>query len=218
MVKFMIFLALPGQGQNVVYEAQHKPPMFRPCSRLLHNLTREDQSKRNARRFSRFPKNLMSRGAEEETVAWRYFYRDVVPFAAMVTIKCVMVGSNTLFKAATLRGLSFYVSVFYTCAVATLTLLPLSLIFGRSRTLPSANSPVFFKIVLLALIGFVSLIAGCKRIEYSSPTLASAMSNTPAFTFTLAVIFRIMKILTNHKQENNLSNFTTQLGHHHVGR
>jgi drug/metabolite transporter (DMT)-like permease len=37
----------------------------------------------------------------------------------------------------------------------------------------------------------MSLIVGCKGIEYSSPTLASAISNlTPAFTFTLAVIFR----------------------------
>ncbi|KAF8075375.1 hypothetical protein N665_1099s0001 [Sinapis alba] len=36
-------------------------------------------------------------------------------------------------------------------------------------------------------------MAGCKGIEYSSPTLSSAISNlTPAFTFTLAVILRII--------------------------
>ncbi|KAL1200364.1 WAT1-related protein [Cardamine amara subsp. amara] len=137
----------------------------------------------------------MTRGAREPTVAWRYLYRDGVPFTAMVAVECFSVGSNTLFKAATLRGLSFYVFVLYTYLGATIVLLPLSLIFGRSRRLPSAKSPVFFKIFLLALIGFMSLIAGCKGIEYSSPTLASAMSNlTPAFTFTLAVIFRMEQV------------------------
>ncbi|CAF1860103.1 unnamed protein product [Brassica napus] len=108
------------------------------------------------------------REAREETVAWRYFSRDVLPFAAMFTVECTTVGASTLYKAASSRGLSFYVFVFYSYLVSTLVLLPLSLIFGR----------------------FMSHIASCKGIEYSSPTLASAISNlTPAFTFTLAVIF-----------------------------
>ncbi|VVB09354.1 unnamed protein product [Arabis nemorensis] len=136
------------------------------------------------------------RGAGEETVAWRRFKRDVVPFVAMFVVECTTVGSNTLYKAATLRGLNFYVFVFYSYVVATLLLLPLSLIFGRSSRLPSAKSPLFFKIFLLGLTGFMSTIAGCKGIEYSSPTLASAMSNlTPAFTFTLAVIFRMEQVV-----------------------
>ncbi|CAA7027989.1 unnamed protein product [Microthlaspi erraticum] len=131
-----------------------------------------------------------------ETVAWRYFNRDVLPFGAMIVVECTAVGSNTLYKAASLRGLSFYVFVFYMFAVATLVLLPLSLIFGRSRRLPSAKSPVFFNIFLLALFGFMAMIAGCKGIEYSSPTLSSAISTlTPAFTFTLAVIFRMEQVV-----------------------
>ncbi|CAN6831869.1 unnamed protein product [Brassica oleracea] len=135
------------------------------------------------------------RGAREETVAWRYFSRDVVPFAAMFTVECTTVGANTLYKAASLRGLSFYVFVFYSYLVSTLLLLPLSLIFGRSSRLPPAKSPLFFKIFILGLLGFMSQIAACKGIEYSSPTLASAISNlTPAFTFTLAVIFRMEQV------------------------
>lgn len=135
------------------------------------------------------------RGTREETVAWRYFRRDVLPFAAMFTVECTTVGSNTLYKAASLNGLSFYVFVFYSYLVSTLLLLPLSLIFGRSRRLPPAKSPLFFKIFILGLLGFMSQIAGCKGIEYSSPTLASAISNlTPAFTFTLAVIFRMEQV------------------------
>uniref|UniRef100_A0A1J3HEE6 WAT1-related protein n=2 Tax=Noccaea caerulescens TaxID=107243 RepID=A0A1J3HEE6_NOCCA len=132
----------------------------------------------------------------EETVAWRYFYRDVLPFAAMFAVECAAVGSNTLYKAATLRGLKFYVFIFYSYAISTLVLLPVFLIFGRSRRLPSAKSPLFFKLFLLGLFGFMSQMACYKGIEYSSPTLASAMSNlTPAFTFTLAVIFRMEKVV-----------------------
>ncbi|KAL0737046.1 hypothetical protein Bca4012_013256 [Brassica carinata] len=135
-----------------------------------------------------------------ETVAWRHINRDVLPFAAMIAVECVTVGSTTLYKAAALRGLSFYVFVFYSYVVSTLVLLPLSLIFGRSTRLPSAKSPVFFKIFLLALLGFVSMIAGCKGVEYSSPTLASAISTLmPAFTFTLAVVFRLRHFLTVQK-------------------
>ncbi|CAN7136562.1 unnamed protein product [Brassica rapa subsp. narinosa] len=131
-----------------------------------------------------------------ETVAWRYFSRDVVPFAAMIAVECTTVGSSTLFKAATLRGFSFYVFVFYSYVVATLVLFTLSLIFGRKRRLPSAKSPLFFKIFLLTLLGLTSRIAGCKGIEYSSPTLSSAISNlTPSFTFMLAVFFRMEQVM-----------------------
>ncbi|CAH8380286.1 unnamed protein product [Eruca vesicaria subsp. sativa] len=137
----------------------------------------------------------MEREAEEKTVALRYFCKDVVPFAAMVSVECVMVGSNTLFKAANLRGLSFYVYIFYSYVVATIVLLPLSLIFGRSRRLPSAKFPVFVKIFFLALLGLMSGLVGLKGVEYSSPTLSSAISNlTPAFTFTLAIIFRMEQV------------------------
>ncbi|XP_018482641.2 WAT1-related protein At5g40240 isoform X1 [Raphanus sativus] len=136
------------------------------------------------------------RGKGEDTVAWRYFHRDVVPFAAMFAVECSTVGSNTLYKAATLRGLNFYVFIFYSYAASTLVLLPLSLIFGRSKNLPSAKSPIFFKMFLLGLFGCMAQMVGFKGVEQSSPTLSSAMSNlTPAFTFTLAVIFRMEQVV-----------------------
>ncbi|RID65871.1 hypothetical protein BRARA_D01043 [Brassica rapa] len=132
----------------------------------------------------------------EETVAWRYFHRDVVPFAAMFAVECSTVGSNTLYKAASLRGLNFYVFIFYSYAASTLVLLPLALIFGRSKKLPSAKSPLFFKMFLLGLFGCMAQMVGFKGVEQSSPTLSSAMSNlTPAFTFTLAVIFRMEQVV-----------------------
>uniref|UniRef100_A0A0D3C039 WAT1-related protein n=1 Tax=Brassica oleracea var. oleracea TaxID=109376 RepID=A0A0D3C039_BRAOL len=132
----------------------------------------------------------------EETVAWRYFHRDVVPFAAMFAVECSTVGSNTLYKAASLRGLNFYVFIFYSYAASTLVLLPLALIFGRSKKLPSAKSPLFFEMLLLGLFGCMAQMVGFKGVEQSSPTLSSAMSNlTPAFTFTLAVIFRMEQVV-----------------------
>ncbi|KAJ4834622.1 hypothetical protein Tsubulata_014945 [Turnera subulata] len=44
-------------------------------------------------------------------------------------------------------------------------------------------------------MGIVAQLVGFKAVEYSSPTLASAMSNlVPAFTFTLALIFRMERL------------------------
>ncbi|CAG7906539.1 unnamed protein product, partial [Brassica rapa] len=140
-------------------------------------------------------KSVMRR-TEEETVAWRYFHRDVVPFAAMFAVECSTVGSNTLYKAASLRGLNSYVFIFYSYAASTIVLLPLVLIFGRSKKLPSAKSPLFFKMFLLGIFGCMARMVGFKGVEQSSPTLSSAMSNlTPAFTFTLAVIFRMEQVV-----------------------
>ncbi|KAF3554538.1 hypothetical protein F2Q69_00016159 [Brassica cretica] len=136
------------------------------------------------------------RGTGEDTVAWRYFHRDVVPFAAMFAVECSTVGSNTLYKAASLRGLNSYVFIFYSYAASTIVLLPLVLIFGRSKKLPSAKSPLFFKMFLLGIFGCMARMVGFKGVEQSSPTLSSAMSNlTPAFTFTLAVIFRMEQVV-----------------------
>lgn len=57
-------------------------------------------------------------------MAKRYCYKDLVPFGAMVTMECVNVALNTLFKAATLKGMSYHVFVVYAYAVAAIVLLP----------------------------------------------------------------------------------------------
>lgn len=59
------------------------------------------------------------------------FYKDVVPFAAMVAAECATVGSNTGFKAATARGMSYYVFTLYVCVAAAVVLIPFALIFHR---------------------------------------------------------------------------------------
>ncbi|KAK9052424.1 hypothetical protein SSX86_029053 [Deinandra increscens subsp. villosa] len=121
-----------------------------------------------------------------------YCYRDVLPYAAMVTMECTNVGLNTLYKAATLRGMSYHVFVVYSYAVAAFLLLPAPFFSNRSRVLPPVNISIVSKIGLLGIIGCTSQIMGYTGIIYSSPTLASAISNlVPAFTFILALIFRM---------------------------
>ncbi|KAB1211740.1 hypothetical protein CJ030_MR6G023245 [Morella rubra] len=124
-------------------------------------------------------------------MAQSYFYKDVLPFSAMVAAECTNVILNILFKAATLKGLSNYVFNAYSFAVSTLVLLPAVFIFRRRTGLSRLKFPLLCRIFLLGVIGVVARICGYKGIEYSSPTLASAIGNlTPAFTFILAVIFR----------------------------
>ncbi|KAL5793132.1 hypothetical protein ACOSP7_001726 [Xanthoceras sorbifolium] len=123
-----------------------------------------------------------------------YFNRVVVPFTALVAMECTTVGLNTLYKAAALRGMSYHVFMVYDYAVAALLLLPAPFFTLRSRVVPPLTLSILCKIGLIGLIGCASQIVGLKGINYSSPTLASAISNlTPAFTFILAIIFRMEK-------------------------
>ncbi|KAL4653529.1 hypothetical protein ACB092_01G310300 [Castanea dentata] len=125
-------------------------------------------------------------------MAWRNCYKDALPFSAMVATECINVGLNILYKASTLKGLGFYVFILYSSAIGTLVLLPLAFIFRGTAGLPTIKWPLINRILLLVLIGFIAQLCGYKGIEYSSPTLASAISNlSPAFTYILAVIFRM---------------------------
>ncbi|KAG2714485.1 hypothetical protein I3760_03G028900 [Carya illinoinensis] len=124
-----------------------------------------------------------------------YFYKDVLPFFAMFACESINVVLNVLFKAATLKGLSYHVFMACSYAVSTLVLLPLAVFSGRRAGLPALELSLLYRIFLLGLFGYGAQICGYKGIEYSSPTLASAISNlTPAFTFILAVIFRMEQL------------------------
>ncbi|KAG7016175.1 WAT1-related protein, partial [Cucurbita argyrosperma subsp. argyrosperma] len=125
-----------------------------------------------------------------------YLMEAALPFPAMISMECINVGLNTLFKSATASGMSHHVFVVYSYSLAALLLLPSPFISRRSRRLPPLSFSVLSKIALLGLIGSSSQIMGYTGINYSSPTLASAISNlVPAFTFILAVIFRMEKVV-----------------------
>ncbi|GMN34022.1 hypothetical protein TIFTF001_046768, partial [Ficus carica] len=117
--------------------------------------------------------------------------KDVLPFLAIAVVESTTVGLHTLYKAATLKGLKFFVYLTYSYVLGTLLLLPLSFIFFR-RGLPSFKLPVLYRLILLSVIGFSSRICGYKGLEYSSPSLSSTIDTLmPAFTFFLAVVFRM---------------------------
>ena len=52
------------------------------------------------------------------------FYEDVLPVVVIIGIECSDTGLFTLFKAATLKGMSDHVFVAYAYAIATTVLLP----------------------------------------------------------------------------------------------
>lgn len=68
----------------------------------------------------------------------------LLPFAAMVVVECLDVGLTTLSKAAMSKGMSHYVFVVYSNALATLILIPSSFIIHRSSPCPSTNPHAFF--------------------------------------------------------------------------
>ncbi|KAJ7970880.1 WAT1-related protein [Quillaja saponaria] len=129
-------------------------------------------------------------------MALRHCYKDVLPFSALVTAECTIVGLTILFKLASFKGLNYYVFVAYTYVMATIFLLPFAFInFRRATGLPSLNWFFLGRVFLLGPIGFICQLFSYKGIEYSSPTLASVISNLiPTFTFILAIVFRMEKI------------------------
>ncbi|CAH2045093.1 unnamed protein product [Thlaspi arvense] len=122
--------------------------------------------------------------------------RDTVLLTAMLATETGNVAMNTLFKAATSKGLNSYTFLVYSYLIGSLLLLLPSHFFSyRSRSLPPLSFSILCKIGLLGLLGSTYLITGFIGIEYSNPILASAISNiNPAITFILAVIFRMEKV------------------------
>ncbi|KAL9684107.1 hypothetical protein QQ045_021539 [Rhodiola kirilowii] len=120
---------------------------------------------------------------------------NLVPFAAMVASECLDVGLTTISKSAMSKGMSHFVFVVYSNALATLILLPIFFFPHRIKR-PPITFHHLCKFFLLGLTG-ITIVQNCvfTGVNYSSPTLASAMSNAvPAYTFTLAVIFRMEKV------------------------
>ncbi|WZZ74239.1 hypothetical protein YC2023_085609 [Brassica napus] len=120
----------------------------------------------------------------EAVSLWR---REATFLTAMLASETGIVGLNTLFKAATSKGLNSYSFLGYSYLLASLLLLPSHLFSNRSRSLPPLSFSILCKIGLLGLVGSTYVITSYIGVKYSNPTLASAISNiTPALTFILA--------------------------------
>ncbi|XVF16468.1 hypothetical protein REPUB_Repub10bG0033400 [Reevesia pubescens] len=124
-----------------------------------------------------------------------YCYKDVLPVTAMVAVECSNVVLNILFKAASSKGLTYNIFLAYSYALATLVLLPLIIFLIRKPGLPPFKFPLISRLCLLGIVGFSCQLCVYKGLELGSPTLSSAISNlVPAFTFILAVFFRMEKV------------------------
>ncbi|TYI63611.1 hypothetical protein E1A91_D09G030100v1 [Gossypium mustelinum] len=119
----------------------------------------------------------------------------VLPCIAMVAVECSTVIATILIKAASVKGMSYFVFTAYCYILGTLVFLLLVSLFKRKSVLPQLKFPLFSRIFLIGLFGFSGQLCMYKGLQLSSPTLASTISNlTPVFTFILAVFFRIEKV------------------------
>ncbi|KAL6351287.1 hypothetical protein AAG906_035079 [Vitis piasezkii] len=110
----------------------------------------------------------------------------------MLTIESLEMGLNTISKAAMSRGMSNFVFVVYSNACAIPFLLLCCLLFHRRKPPPPLTTSILCKIFVLGLISCSIQMFMYVGIRYSSPTLASAMTDlVPAFTFILAIITRM---------------------------
>lgn len=139
---------------------------------------------------------------------------EVVPYAAMLIMECISVGGGTLSKAAMSKGMSHFVFVFYTHALSFLLIFAICLIFHREKWAPLNFSicKFFFICLLGSTINPNCFYAG---IDYSSPTLGAGMRNLiPAFTFLLAVIFRMetLNLRSRTSQVKIVATFLTIFG------
>ncbi|KAL5759761.1 hypothetical protein ACOSP7_018268 [Xanthoceras sorbifolium] len=120
--------------------------------------------------------------------------KNSLPFFGMVIVILAQVSILEVMKAAMSKGKNKYVIMVYSDALSIIILLVCCLIKHRSER-PALTFSTLCKFFLLSLIGCLMQIFAYVGIEYSSPTLATAMSNlVPAFTFILAIIFRMEKL------------------------
>ncbi|XP_030449687.1 WAT1-related protein At5g40240-like [Syzygium oleosum] len=113
----------------------------------------------------------------------------------LVVIEFLEQGLSTMSKAAMSRGMSNFVFVAYSNALAIFFLFSASILFYRKRRLPRLTISIALRIFLLGLIATCLQLLMYVGIGYSSPTLASVMTDlAPAFTFILALVSRMEKI------------------------
>ncbi|CAN1852768.1 WAT1-related protein At3g28050 [Linum perenne] len=113
----------------------------------------------------------------------------------MIMAECAQVGLMIVSKQVMSQGMSSFIFVLYSNFLASLVILPFSLIFHRFDRRPPITFPILCGIFVLGLFGFLAQAFGYAGINLSSPTLATALLNLiPGFTFILAVTFRMEKL------------------------
>ncbi|KAF5477945.1 hypothetical protein F2P56_004549 [Juglans regia] len=128
-------------------------------------------------------------------------------YGAMILIQFAYGGANILTKIALEKGLNQLVFVVYRHIIAMLLLGPFAYVLERKHRPPLSFS-VITKIFLLASFGTtIHLNVYYAGLAYTSPTVASALSNVvPCLTFLIAVILRMetVKITSTRGQAKML--------------
>ncbi|KAJ7943608.1 WAT1-related protein [Quillaja saponaria] len=116
------------------------------------------------------------------------------------------VGVNTLSKAAMKRGMNDFLFVLYSNVFAICVLLPSCFIFHRKGNCPPLTWDILSRFFIIGLLSCSTQMLKFSGIGYSSPTLASAISDLiPAYTFILAIVFRMEKLdlrATSHRAKS----------------
>ncbi|XP_037495597.1 WAT1-related protein At5g40240-like isoform X2 [Jatropha curcas] len=129
----------------------------------------------------------------------------IVPFLGMVMAVLAQASDMVISKAAMSKGISRHVLLVYSYALSSLILLPISIFSHRSDLHPLCF-PLLSSFFLLALIGFSGQALNYAGVQFSSPTLGTAMLNlVPAFTFIFALLFRMEKL--DLKSSSSLAKF-----------
>ncbi|KAM3202949.1 hypothetical protein P3L10_030575 [Capsicum annuum] len=102
------------------------------------------------------------------------------------------VGLAVVAKVALSTGMTTFIFTFYSSALSTLVLIPLSFFFHRSA-IPPLWPTFLYGFFLLGLMGYFLDTSGwILGLQYSSPVLSTAIVQLiPGFTFILAVILRM---------------------------
>ncbi|KAI4328309.1 hypothetical protein L6164_020672 [Bauhinia variegata] len=120
---------------------------------------------------------------------------EVLPFIVMVIMEGCTIGLTIMAKTVITNGMSPFVFIVYTNALASLVLFPCSF-FSRSKDRkskqPPFTLPLFTRFLFLGLAGITMIQTfSFVGLSYSSPILVCAMGHLiPAFNFLLSVILR----------------------------
>ncbi|XP_078150273.1 WAT1-related protein At4g30420-like [Carex rostrata] len=111
------------------------------------------------------------------------------PWMAMVATQCIYAVMNLVSKAAFNRGFSTMVFVVYRQSIATLFLIPFTLLAKRGRDSDMSLNFKGFGLVFLASLAGVTMTQSLyyQGVHLGSPSMAAAMANLiPAITFVMA--------------------------------
>ncbi|KAF9601884.1 hypothetical protein IFM89_023948 [Coptis chinensis] len=122
--------------------------------------------------------------------------RTCASYVAMIVVQLSYGGSSILAKISLEKGMNQQVFIVYRHLIAMLVLAPLAYAFER-KTRPPLPFTTIMKIFVLASLGStLNLNLYYAGLKYTSPTVATALTNvTPSLTFLIAVSLGMERVM-----------------------